>query len=119
MARKWIGCVVLVVAAVLAVDRSASAQWGCFGPFYPWCSDNAVSVPYFRMYPPVYYGYSLLKPVDPWWPMRPAAVSVARPSAPQLIVNPYVVRQPETIPTPAPKTSGAAARIINPHIAQR
>jgi hypothetical protein len=120
MLKNWVFWVLLAISAFVGSVQPASAQWGCWGPFYPWRSYYADSVPYFMVHPPMYYGLSLLRPVDPWCPLRPVEVTVERRAEPQMIINPYVVRQPEPIPTPAPKQPGSAAvRITNPYVAQR
>jgi len=110
----------LVTLAILGTEiRPASAQCGCLGAFYPWGVYAADYVPYFISHPPVYYNHSLLKPVDPWYPVRPTVITVERAPEPQMIINPYVERQPEAIPAPPPKVGVAPVRIKNPFMAKK
>lgn len=105
--------------------RSAQAYWPCYpgllGPAYQWNVYTREHVPYFITNPPIYYSYSILKGVDPWYPFRPAPVYVyeaPRPAPqPKLIVNPYV-QQPVSQPAEpvAPGKLSQAMRIKNPFV---
>jgi hypothetical protein len=111
----------LVGLCVLAIQcvgiRPAEAQYCGPGPFYGYTPFTVTSVPYYLSHPPVYYGYSILKAVDPWWTMRPVDVVVVQPAPePVMVVNPYAVT-PEVIP--APKVSAKPFRIKNPYLAKQ
>ncbi len=108
----------LVGLCVLAIEcvviRPAEAQYCGPGPFYGYTPFTVDSVPYYISHPPVYYSHSILRPVDPWYAIRPEVVVVQPAPQPLLVVNPYVVT-PEVIPTP--KVSVKPLRIKNPYLA--
>jgi hypothetical protein len=117
MDRKWIPAA-LLLAAMWSVDVCpASAQYACLGAYYPYRPYAADIVPYFISHPPIYYSYSLLKPVDPWRWQREAVVE--QPVVePVLIVNPYVVGQATGV-AQVSSDGVVPLRIKNPYVAQR
>jgi hypothetical protein len=116
MTRKWIVAALLVLAAWSVEVRSASAQYFCSDAFYPCRAYAADLVPYFITHPPIYYNYSVLKPVDPWRPLRQAAVEPV--PEPLMVINPYVERQAQAA-APAPNGRVVPLRIKNPYVVKK
>ena len=122
MIRRSTALAALALAVALGSGlKSADAYWPDYlYPYAPLCQWNVYSpdyVPYFISHPPVYYGYSMLRPVDPWYPFRPAPVVVyeaPRPAPkPKMIINPFVERPAAK---PGPGKLSKAARIKNPFV---
>lgn len=120
MTRRSMALAALALSAVLGVGpKSAEAYWPdyLYAPLCQWHVYSPDSVPYFISHPPVYYGYSMLRPVDPWYPLRPAPVVVYEaapvPPQPKMIINPYVTRPAEK---PEPAKLSKAMRIKNPYL---
>jgi hypothetical protein len=121
MTRRSTTLAALALSAVLGVGlKSADAYWPDYSyPYAPLCQWDGYcldSVPYYVSHPPIYYGYSMLRPVDPWYPFRPAPVvvyEVQRPAPqPKMIINPFVERSAK----PEPGKLSKATRIRNPCI---
>jgi hypothetical protein len=120
MTRRSMVLAALTLSAALGVGaKSADAYWPdyLYAPLCQWHAYSQDSVPYFISHPPVYYGYSMLRAVDPWQPFRPAPVVVYQPAPerpqPKTIINPYVTRPGEK---PDPGKLSKAVRIKNPHV---
>jgi len=122
MTRRSTALAALALSAVLGVGlKSADAYWPDYlYPYAPLCRWNVYSpdsVPYFISHPPVYYGYSMLRPVDPWYPFRPAPVVVyeaaTAPPQPKMVINPFVTRPAGK---PEPGKLNKAVRIKNPYV---
>lgn len=129
-------------AACLLIPGVASAQWPWYGPIaggyggydnglvYPFFYRvrSIPTPPYFSLNPPVYYGPRLLYrpygnspfPYPSWYERQFDNLpqpTIAPPSPPQLIVNPYV-GQPEKQQETAVQPSYLTA-IENPHVSAR
>lgn len=86
--------------------------WGCLPPVHY----VQQSLPYFSLYPPVYYGYPVARPYghSPYaWPPRTVSAEI-KPIQPLVARNPFVPR--EVIATPIPQRRiPTPQRMSNPY----
>lgn len=123
-----------VAAVVLMAGLAGSARavpgpyfwgWGCGGSWYPpGAGYSADRLPYYALYPPVYYSgivprtYGQSPYAYPAYPPAAvppqgsdAAAPVAPSPSPRLVINPYV-SQPEEVSSPARPADAAGMPLV-------
>jgi hypothetical protein len=113
----------LVVACWASVAENCQADGHGWGFGYGWRSiyqtQELENVPYFSLYPPVYYSYPVARTYgySPW-AYPPGTVTPEAPPAPKTIENPYVPEKSKAKPKAKPATDKSAGprTIINPHL---
>jgi hypothetical protein len=130
----------VVAAAVILMPTAANAQgpavspyvaWGYYGPYPYLGSVNQPKIPYYALYPPVYYSYPVARPYGYSPFALPPGVEPVEPQEPMAeeIINPFYrakgndseAKSPEdngnrsASGTPA-KTASLRRTIINPHV---
>jgi hypothetical protein len=121
--KLWIGAAIIVVAGSAS---SAHAQFG-FGPgayglgFFNY-GNNQPRIPYYALYPPVYYSYPVARTYgySPFaYPPGTPTPELAQPAAAIEIRNPYVPSPSPPRPQPTADRSAAAPRMYyNPYVAK-
>ncbi len=132
MGKVKLGLLAVVCVALLVPAASAEpwggfpwcgygAYWGPYGWWYPY-SYQYDRIPYFALYPPVYYSYPLAQPYG----LSPfnygsygygGGSPAAQLAGPVTVSNPYAPRMAAKETTPQPQVGGAL-RIDNPYVAQ-
>ena len=118
----WIGCGVLLAASLSAATASAQVVYGPggYGLGYFNYDYNQPRIPYYALYPPVYYSYPVARPYgySPFaYPPGVMTPDVAPKASAAEYRNPYV--RPSAKPQPASDRSAAAAKTYyNPYVAQ-
>jgi len=117
---------ILGTMAVSAINTTAQAQ----GPYcggYGYCGINfpyglygrrVDDVPYFSMFPPVYYSMPVPRSYG-WSPFAypPGTMTPeVEPPAPQDIVNPYVPQRSESKPAQPTSAHTASHRVVAPQV---
>jgi hypothetical protein len=123
-------CVMFLAPAALAEPWGGfpwwgyGAYWGPYGWWYPY-SYQYERIPYFALFPPVYYSYPVSRPYgqSPFnygydsYACNGAGSAEGELAGPLTISNPYLRRMAADQATPVPQ-QGGALRIDNPYVAK-
>jgi hypothetical protein len=113
----WIGCGVLLAASLQASEASAQFGPGGYGlGFFNYGSRpyaNVYRVPYFAMYPPVYYSYPVARPYG-YSPFAYPPGTMTPAAAPKVAAVEYQNPFTEPVTTPASPTENKQTAIPAP-----
>ncbi len=110
----------VVAAALLTLPATADAQgpafspyvaWGSYGPYPYLGSVNQPKVPYYALYPPVYYSYPVARPYGYSPFALPPGVEPVEPQEPRAeeIINPFYRAKGGESEAKSPADDGKAA----------
>ncbi len=124
--RLWMGCGIFLVGSLSASSAFAQNGLGGFGAggyglgFFNYGSglyDMNNHIPFYALYPPVYYSYPVSRPYG-YSPFAypPGVPTPERAPAAAQYMNPYVPQKPE--PKPAVERTAGPRTYLNPFVQQ-